>query len=308
MTQRVEPLFQGIWFKELNLSCFQCDVTQRNEPFFLKMSQLIEPLFHMNYFFTWLKELNCFSIWLIWLKQLNLVFKKRLKELNLFLWTSFHYDSKSWTFLLSIWRKELETFFNMTNMTQTIENVCQKKRLKELNLFFMNLFSIWLKELNLFLNMTQRNWTFFSKYDAENWTFFLMRRKKIDSFFFQIWLTEFEFFWYDSKKWTFFFWIWLQSIEPSSFWEFDSKKWTFWTLLRELIFSQKKWLKELNLFLFWKMSQIIEVFFSYDSKNWTSFQCVWMKWTHLIDDSQNWTLFGIWLTELNFFWMRLTAF
>ena len=180
MTQRVEVFFQ---YDSKNWTlCFSQNVSKNWTFFFSKNAQRIEPLFHLNYFFTWLNELNFFQ-----------------------------FDSKSWVFsnmtqrvgffFFWIWLKNLNLRLSMTQRSDPFWTW-----LKEVNFFEhysenRTLFLRRRKELNLFLNLTQRidfsqndakNWNLFSKYDAKNWNFF----------FFWIWLKELNFFfWYDSKKW-----------------------------------------------------------------------------------------------------------
>ena len=164
---------------------------------------------------------------------------------------------------------------------------------------------------HFFWNMTQwiefffqfhlKNWTFFchSKelyllfHDAKNWTHF--SETQLNTFLF--WSTELNIlFEHDSQNWTLFLecdsknWTWFskfdsknwtlftrrQRIEPSS--QNDSKNWTFLKILWHqdvLIFL---WIKELRPF----------------------FNNITQKWLTLFEhDSQNWTFFSTWLTELN---------
>ena len=129
MTQRVEVFFQ---YDSKNWTlCFSQNVS-KNWIFFSKNAQRIEPLFHLNHFFTWLNELNFFQFdsksWVfsnmtqrvgffffwIWLKNLNLrlsmtqrsdPFWTWLKEVNFFE----HYSENRTLFLRR--RKELKPFF-----------------------------------------------------------------------------------------------------------------------------------------------------------------------------------------------------
>ena len=86
------------------------------------------------------------------------------------------------------------------------------------------------------------------------------------------------------------FWKWLKESNPF-----------FWTQLKKLNFCWKNTKNDLlknskkSNHLQKKMTQRIE----------PSFQYVWMNWTHLIDDSQNWTLFWKWFTEFIFFEIRM---
>ena len=141
-------------------------------------------------------------------------------------------------------------------MTQRNEPFFFSISLKELNPLKKNkvviqrieLFLVWLQELNFF-QYDSRNWTLFLWIWPKNWTLFSwIWRKELNPLFLEYdainWTVKF--LKYDAKNWTFFF---------SK--KYDSKKWTF----------VKIWLKELN--LFFSMTQRIELFFWYDSKNWT---------------------------------------
>ena len=283
LTQRNELLFLDmndsmnwtfeIWLKELNIwtmcqkkdsengsknwtFCFSQNVSKNW--FFLKKknAQRIEPLFHFNYFVTWLNELNFFlnltrrvEFFPIWLERVGLFF--------------FEYDSKTWTFVW-VW-------------------------LKEVSLFFWT----WLKESTLFLKMTQRIEPFFLnvsqrmepffKCDSKNWTSFWIWFRELNlcqiyttqsqrielSFFFSIRLNELNIFlhvihvfkWfkdfflgkisqridfsYDSKNGT-----WRKDLK-FMFLKLDSKNWTLFffddSQTWKLFFFQKLWRKELNL-------------------------------------------------------------
>ena len=199
-----------------------------------------------------------------------------------------------------------------------------KKKIKELSPFkkyySMNwiFFSILLKDLSFFShNMTFKNWTFLKnmtqrielfkcdlepriilQFDSNNW----------------IWLKALNPpFQYDSKNWT-LFWTWLtetflnynsKNCFLRKYDSQNSKNWTFFfsQLIRRLDFSFWN-MSDRNNFFFWKKD---------DSKNWFSeninqiIQTLfwWLKelsffffflknMTH-----RNWTLFWIWLKELN---------
>ena len=92
LTQRIEPFLFS-------------NVTQRIEPFFLKTSQRIEPLFHMNFFLHDSKNLTLFfSIWLDffeWVKELN-PFLNMTQRIDLIFQKE--YDSKNWTFKKKGWK------------------------------------------------------------------------------------------------------------------------------------------------------------------------------------------------------------
>ena len=195
------------------------------------------------------------------------------------------------------------------NMTQRIE-----------------LFSIGLKDLMLF-SLTQRIELFLTRTDRIG-PFFLNMTGRIEFFlgflhvyFFQTWCRELNpfFFEYDAKNWTLFFfecdvknldfsWIWRKELNPFSYLTQrsellsdmnDSKNSIFQTKNTQWIELFEIWLKELNI---WTMCQKKK-----DSENGTL-----SKWffemTHRIeplffepfqDDSKSWSLFSIWLKELN---------
>ena len=236
------------------------------------------------------------TFFLVWFKELNLVskketqgiefflFKKWLIELNLFLWTSFQYDSR-WS-LFSFWLKELNLSFIWATFLHDSKNW---------------IFPIWLKD---FFKLTQRveptfvpwlkEMTLFLQNDAQNWTLILNLTERMESFFFE----------YDAKNWILFLWIRRKRIE-SFFFEYDAKNWTLrlkW--LGELNFREKKGLKDLNL-PFWTWLQ--ELNFSFqkliermelknDSNNWT----LLINITPKKYDSKNWTFFWIVTQKLKF--------
>ena len=200
MSQRIQPFFQ---IRRKELHPFSLNTTQRIEPFFFKMTQRIWPFSLKNY----AKNRTILSRNMTQRSE-PCVKKKDSKngtlymgliELNLFLWTSSQYDSKSWS-LFSVWCEEL-------NLS------CFPIWLKELNLFFfqnaqgieplfhMNYFFTWL-ELNSFLiNTTQRiffheKWlkvlnTF--EFDWKSCSFFCIGLKELN-FFSTIWLKELSLF------------------------------------------------------------------------------------------------------------------
>ena len=187
MTQRIESFFQ---------------YDSKNWTLFLNMIQWIEPFFNMTqrlerFLFLFYVTQRIEPFFCIWLKELNLLLKIWLTDLNLF----FLHDSKNWT-------------------------LC-KLRLKELNLFW-----IWLKELNLTFSMTQRIELFFEIWLKELNLLFQQMAQRIETF---LWLKESNFFQkYDSKNWFFFFqhdsmilFNTTRRIELFLFFEYDSKNWTF---------------------------------------------------------------------------------
>ena len=224
---------------------------------------------------------------------------------------SFFHDSKNWTFWnvtqriepFSSSKKRLKEF----NLSQCdSKNWTFLSRLKELNepsSFKRNItqriehfFSwTWRTELNLFLNMTHRIEPL--KKDSKNWTAFQ----------------------YDLKELNFFFDLLLKRLEPF-FWFMTQKNWTFF-----LEHDAENTTQRTGRFL--NMTQWIEPFFQYDSKNWTfdsknwTFSGKWLKelfifwnvtkkWTFFLDDSKNWTFLFYdsknwtsftWLKELNLF-------
>ena len=190
---------------------------------------------------------------------------------------------------------------------------------------------LWLRrqELNLFfLKMTQKMWTLF-------WTFFLYDSKIWTFFFLKIWFKELN-----MTQWIEpFFPVWLKELNPFKKWlkelspffnmiqriELSFRNMSFFfkkIWLKELFFWKKTWLTELNLFLTWlienwtllfNMTQRIEPFFQYESKNWIwlkglnfFFVSIWLKELSPFLDDSNWTLFSfsMWLKEWNPFLFR----
>ena len=208
--------------------------------------------------------------------------------MNLFLWTSSQYDSKSWSLFFNMTRR-IEPFL-FSNMTQRIDfqNAQGIEPLFHMIylLFYMTRIELffdqydsksrifhkkWLKVLNTFLNLTERvepflHWTqrielFFQPFDSKNWAFFLYESKIFFKFFFLI---------IPSHKMT-------PRIEP-------------------LFVST--------------MTQRIELFVN-DSLNWSSFMNLfsirveffffWLKELNFFEyDSINRTHFFVWLTNWNF--------
>ena len=166
----------------------------------------------------------------------NWTLLKWLIELNLFLWTSFQYDSKRWSFF-PIWLKDLNFF---PKMSQRIEP-----------LFHMNFFK-WIKELNLFCYQYD---SIFSKKSTQRFETFCWIMTQRAEFFFWIWLKDL------------IFWTWLKEL--NFFFQIDWKNGTlFWKKkkrFKQLNFSHqnnsKIRLKGLNLF-------------QYDSKILNTFQRV----------------------------------
>ena len=181
----------------------------------------------------------------------------------------------------------IEPFFNLTlgiesfflNMTQRIGLV--SKWLKELNRF-----SKLLKELNLFSQSDSKIWTF-SQSDSKNCFFFSIWLEELNPLF-RICLNEFEpfcrstqriepcFFQYDSKTWHL---LKNMIFKNWTFWKYESKDWTFESVTQSTEPSFSIWVNESN------------PLFQYESKNWTLF-LIWLKELNF---------FEYWLKELNFF-------
>ena len=239
----------------------------------------------------------------IWLKELNHVSKKdsknvtlykRLIELNLFLWTSSQYDSKSWSLFFNMTRR-IEPFL-FSNMTQRIELFFQNAQGIE-PLFRMNYFFTWLELNSSLINTTQRV-EFFTKNDSKCWTPFWIWLKELNLFC--TGLKELNFFQpFDSKNGALFCMspklnFFLKNTIPKN----DSKNWTFSKHdSQNRIPLKRKRLKEMNPFLFFfsTMTERIELFVN-DSLNWASFMNLF---------SIRVEFFFFWLKELNFFWIWL---
>ena len=222
----------------------------------------------------------------------------------------FYYVFKNWT-LFSNKTPRIEPFFNTT------QRFCLWK---------------WLKKWKI-LNMTQRIELFecdskiFSQRLSKHWTLLLNMTHRIEPFC-SIWLTEwnpsFQFdsknwtlFWNDLKNWLFWknesnnsnpFWTWFTELNIH-FEKYDSKN---STLLFNMTYRIKSfsstWLIEINPFfsallkelnrLFLNMTLRFQLFSAkkYDSKNWAFLQYYSENWSFLFsNDSENWTLFSIWL-------------
>ena len=302
MTQRIEP--------------FHGNMTQRIEPFlFLNMTHRIGPSFlhdsknwtfflhdSKNWtFFTWLKDLGFFFPKI----RLNELIDPCWKKYDSKNWTFFEYDPKNWTLLVLQYDSKNWTFF----FFQCDSRNCLLKKYVSKNWTFSNLtqrlerfffFSMWLKRIEpYFSNITQRIEPLLKNmsqtigpflYVSKNWTFFKESNPFVK---------------YDAKNWTFV--------------KYDSKNWTpfFGMWLRELnLFFFGMWPKELNFFLdielffFWQTTLRIEPFCEYVPKNWTLFW-IWLKELNLLFsrlkelvpfqyDSKNRTFSGMRLKELNF--------
>ena len=238
----------SIWLKELK-SFFQYDAKNwtflvfqydsKNWTFF-QNAQGIEPLFLMNYFFTWL-ELNSFLINTT--QRVKVFHKKWLKVSNTFLnltervepclhWTQriepFFWsekDSQNWTLLFT---DRSEPFFSLTGVEP--------------------FFSTWLKEW-IFFWLTQKiepcvkrkvskSGTFFWFWSKELFPFFFNLTRRIEPFF-SICLNELNLFLEnDPQNWTFFQYV----CKYSELFKYDSLNWTFFCKK-----MSQKWLNELNL-------------------------------------------------------------
>ena len=153
MTQRMNLLFEPLFFKEMKFCFFFSFWLKELKPFvFLKMSQRIEPLFHMSYFFTRLKELIFFNM-------TQRFFQIDSKELNSLFSMTQRNDLVS-----PKWRTELNPYFECDAKNGTLFSLNTTQRIEP--------FFLWMRrrELNpLSLNMTQRIESFFFEYDAKNW-------------------------------------------------------------------------------------------------------------------------------------------
>ena len=302
MTQRVEVFF-SIWREELNLSCFPIWLKELN---FFQNAQGIEPLFHMNYFFTWL-ELNSFLInttqrveffskmtqsvehllefdWKCW------NFCIGLKELNFFQ----PYYSKNWAFfcmnpkfiffkkkLISSQKKtqRIEPFRNMTHRIEFFETKKTHRiepffSLTEVNPSFQHESQYWTLLFNMtqrmiFFWLTQKNWIEFLEYDSKNWARIFSKMTRRIELFLEEWLKELNLV---SKE---------KSQRVQLFFDYEVKN---------CFLSFSTWLEELNLFLI--CLKELSLFLEYDAQNWTFFS-IWLK--------EFWTFQKIWLTELNLF-------
>ena len=146
------------------------------------------------------------------------------------------------------------------------------------------------------------NWAF-SKFGSKNWIGFFFVTQRIELFsliwlteltLFFVWLSELNFFKYDSVKWTFFF--------SNTTHRIDFFFWQEWLKELNLLLMRRK---ELNLFLI--CLEELMLFSKCDSGGWT--------FLFLQYDSKNWTFFcmahrieplflELWLKELNnFLWL-----
>ena len=166
-TQRT--FFLWIWRKELNL------LMRRKElSLFLNMTQRIESFFEekSKIWTSYFQEYDSKN-WTLCQKKKdskNWTLLKWLIELNLFLWTSSQYDSKSWS-LFAVWLQE----FNFSRVFQYDS--------KNWTFFWVLTPRV---ELFFFLNLTQRIEPLF-EYDSifkgsKNWASFLeIRLKELNS-------------------------------------------------------------------------------------------------------------------------------
>ena len=137
-----------------------------------------------------------------------------------------------------------------------------------------------------FLNMTQRVELFFSV--TQRVEFFLNTTHRIEIFFWNV----------------------TQRIEPF-FSQHHPKNWTLFTKgLKELDFFQKKNTQRIELFedFFDSKNYFLWLerwnFFNLNPRNKPFFQLLLKNdWPSFLHDSQNWTLFITWLTELNPFFI-----
>ena len=187
MTQRDEVLFFSFWLKEL-------------KPFvFLKMSQRIEPLFHMSYFFTRLKELTFFNM-------TQRFFQIDSKELNSLFSMTQRNDLVS-----PKWRTELNPYFERDAKNGTLFSLNTTQRIEP--------FFLWMRRRDLN--------PFFFEYDAENWILSLwIWRKELKALFKMTRRIEPRkllkdlnlLFWTWLKESNPFFWMWLK------IWKFLAEK------------------------------------------------------------------------------------
>ena len=247
MTQRIELFFR---LTELNLLF---SVTQRIVSFFIKITWRIEPSFFgyvsMNWTTFFVDDSKIWTLFFPYDSKTWAFFQKYdLQELNLLKNMTqrielFKYGSKNWTFpfflkthrikdwFFSIWLKAFNPPF--FNLTQRIEPSFYKW-LEDLNFLLQKC----LKELNLSWKNDSKNW-FSEKYQSDYLNFLMTQR--IELFWNMTFRTE-PFFQYDSWK-----------VNPS--FQHTHRNWTF---LFNMTLTNI-WLKELNLF------------FEYESKNWTLF-------------------------------------
>ena len=206
-----------------------------------------------------------------------------LKDLSLF---SHNMTFKNWTFL--------------KNMTQRIELFKCDLEPRIILQFDSNNW-IWLKALNPPFQYDSKNWTLFwtwltetflnynsencflIKFDSQNsknWTFFSQMTRRLD-FSFSNMSDRNNFFF--EKKMTRRIDFLKISIKLYKLYFDDSKNWAFFFYKKNM--THRNW-------TFFHMTQRIEPFFEYDSKNWKNFMIFWLKELNL---------FWIWLENLNFF-------
>ena len=283
MTQRIEPFFLEHDSKELNLflsmnqrieslseydsknrTLFFFEYDSMNRTHFLNVTQIeifgwkIVKKFKID-FFTWPEESNPLFFsnmtqriepFSIGLKDLMLF--SLTQRIELFLTRTDRIGPFSW-----IWLRELNFFLGFLHvyffqkMMQRIEPFFLWIWRKELNPFF---FECDVKNLIFFLNMTQR---------IEPFSHLKQRNELL--FLWYGWLQEF-FFKQKNTQWIELFEIWLKEL---NIWTMCQKKDSENGTLLKWFFL--KWLIELNFFFLnlFKMTQRVEVFLQYDSKNWT---------------------------------------
>ena len=182
------------------------------------------------------------------------------------------YASKHWAFEKYDWLKEWNLFFFFrkndsknwifSNMTQRIEHFLQEFDKQSKNCF-------------LFKN-DSKNWTFFEKYVSKNSTF--LKKKRCLEDFSEKFHSNFKTFFWMTQRIEFLFnmthrnWTLLLNMSQSINLSFLEK------MTQRIEPLCPIWLKELNLF------------FQFDSKNWTSFSNL----THRIEpqrknDTKNWS-------------------
>ena len=251
------------------------------------------------------------------------------------------YDSQNWTLLIDITQR-IEPFFkrwqkidhfsvDFFKMTQGIELLIW---LKELNLF-----SISTQRIELFFDMTQRielffwqlnfflvwlNWIF--QYDTPNWTLSLIWRKELDPFSKYYW-KNWTFFLNITERIELFFWILLKELNLFFLKKTERIELLFLIGLEELNFLLNTtqqiqpffyWLKELKFFQcgtkifsqtwLWAFNPFFlnDSFWKAMTHRIEPFLLIWLtEWNPSFQfDSKNWTLFNIWLEELNIFFKR----
>ena len=307
MTQRIELFLKNITQKLLTFF----DMTHRIE---LRFRKWLTSLIEIEPFFsTWVKEND--SIFSMTRRIFTKNLTQRIMILSLEILTQRidyceqKYDSENWTFE-SVTQSTEPSFSIWVNESNPLFQYESKN---------WTLFKIWLEELNFFWILTQRIdffWILTQRIEPffwiwlEEWTFFLGYDAKIDPFLLN----------FDNKELNFLFkndsmnWIWLKGLNLFFFFNLTQRI--------ELFVCIKMWFKELN---FWTLLQIwltlrIQPFwtFSYDSTNWTYF--TWLKELNPIELSlkKNWIFFFMTqriepflkrLNELNIFlWSKNCTF